>query len=296
MKKLFLLLAVLFTMPAFAQDDVDSNAVLEGESDGVVDGIVAKQHIKNKRPMQPAYVREANVLWSKTIWRIIDLREKQNLYLYYPINTKSAIDERRSLLRTILDALSTGEIKAYSANSDNEFEEPLDIREAFSKFEQEPTDSVTTVDPETGENVTKYVYDMASLPLDYVKKFMLKEVWFFDNKYSCLKVKLLGLCPIMVKPNEDGDRLDQKLLFWVYYPAVAPFLEMQEAYSFSNDAQRSSLNDCMTKRQFGSYVYKESNVYNNRIITSYAKGMASNIEAQRIENSIFQKEHDMWSY
>lgn len=246
--------------------------------------------------MQPAYVREANVLWSKTIWRIIDLREKQNLYLYYPINTKSAIDERRSLLRTILDALSTGEIKAYSANSDNEFEEPLDIREAFSKFEQEPTDSVTTVDPETGENVTKYVYDMASLPLDYVKKFMLKEVWFFDNKYSCLKVKLLGLCPIMVKPNEDGDRLDQKLLFWVYYPAVAPYLEMQEAYSFSNDAARSSLNDCLTKRQFGSYVYKESNVYNNRIITSYAKGMASNIEAQRIENSIFQKEHDMWSF
>lgn len=296
MKKLFLLLAVLFAMPAFAQDDVDSNAVLEGESDGVVDGIVAKQHIKNKRPMQPAYVREANVLWSKTIWRIIDLREKQNLYLYYPINTKSAIDERRSLLRTILDALSTGEIKAYSANSDNEFEEPLDIREAFSKFEQEPTDSVTTVDPETGENVTKYVYDMASLPLDYVKKFMLKEVWFFDNKYSCLKVKLLGLCPIMVKPNEDGDRLDQKLLFWVYYPAVAPYLEMQEAYSFSNDAARSSLNDCLTKRQFGSYVYKESNVYNNRIITSYAKGMASNIEAQRIENSISQKEHDMWSF
>lgn len=296
MKKLFLLLAVLFAMPAFAQDDVDSNAVLEGESDGVVDGIVAKQHIKNKRPMQPAYVREANVLWSKTIWRIIDLREKQNLYLYYPINTKSAIDERRSLLRTILDALSTGEIKAYSANSDNEFEEPLDIREAFSKFEQEPTDSVTTVDPETGENVTKYVYDMASLPLDYVKKFMLKEVWFFDNKYSCLNVKLLGLCPIMVKPNEDGDRLDQKLLFWVYYPAVAPYLEMQEAYSFSNDAARSSLNDCLTKRKFGSYVYKESNVYNNRIITSYAKGMASNIEAQRIENSIFQKEHDMWSF
>lgn len=296
MKKLFLLLAVLFTMPAFAQDDVDSNAVLEGESDGVVDGIVAKQHIKYKRPMQAAYVREANVLWSKTIWRIIDLREKQNLYLYYPINTKSAIDERRSLLRTILDALSTGEVKAYSANADNEFEEPLDIREAFSKFEQEPTDSVTTVDPETGENVTKYVYDMSSLPLDYVKKFMVKEVWYFDNKYSQLRFKILGLCPIMVKPNEDGDRLDQKLLFWVYYPAVAPYLEQQEAYSFSNDAARSSLNDCLTRRQFGSYVYKESNVYNNRIITSYAKGMASNIEAQRIENSIFQKEHDMWSY
>ncbi len=296
MKKLFLLLAVLFSMPVFAQDDVDTDAVLEGESDGVVDGIVAKQHIKNKRHLQPAYVREANVLWSKTIWRIIDLREKQNLYLYYPINTKSAIDERRSLLRTLLDALSTGDIKAYNPNADNEFEQPMDIREAFSKFDTEPTDSVVTVDPETGENVTKYVYDMASLPLDYVKKFMIKEVWFFDSRYSALKCKILGLCPIIIKPNEDGDRLDQKLLFWVYYPAAEPFLAKQEAFTFSNDAMRPSLHDRLTARQFGSYIYKESNVYNNRIITSYAKGMASNIEAERIENSIFQKEHDMWAF
>ena len=91
-------------MPVLAQDDVTED-VGETSENNVVDGIVAKQHIKNKRHLQPAYVREANVLWAKTIWRIIDLREKQNLYLYYPTNT---VDERRSLIRTLIDAIATG--------------------------------------------------------------------------------------------------------------------------------------------------------------------------------------------
>lgn len=297
MKKLFWLLAVVFATPVFAQEEVDTETAFDGVYDGVVDGIVAKQHIKNKRNMVPAYVREANVLWSKTIWRIIDLREKQNLYLYYPINTTgAALDGRRSLVRTLLDAINDGELKAYSSNAENEFEQIISPREAFDKFKAEPVDSVETVNPETGEREMKYVYDMTALPLDYVKKFMVKEVWFFDNKYAMLKSRILGLCPIMVRPNDDGTRLDQSLLFWVYYPAAAPFLSKQEAFTFSNDAQRPSLYDRLEARQFGSYVYKESNVYNNRIITSYAKGMSSNIEAERIENSVFQKEHDMWEY
>ena len=292
MKKLFLLLALVFSMPVLAQDDVTED-VGETSENNVVDGIVAKQHIKNKRHLQPAYVREANVLWAKTIWRIIDLREKQNLYLYYPTNT---VDERRSLIRTLIDAIATGELEAYNPNNDNEFESTITVNDAYQKLGAEPVDSTVSVDPETGESVTKFVYDVKSLPTDLVKKVMVKEVWFFDSRYSALKCKILGLCPIVLAMNEDGTRLDQKLLFWVYYPAAERFLAKQEAYSFSNDAMRSSLHDRLQARQFGSYIYKESNVYNNRIITSYAKGMASNIEAQRIENSIFQKEHDMWAF
>ncbi len=292
MKKLFLLLAVLLATPVFAQDDAD--AILEGETDGVVDGIVKKQHIKNKRNMTPAYVREANVLWSKTIWRIIDMREKQNLYLFYPTNS---VDERRSLFRTLLDAINAGELKAYSTVTDNEFDTEISVNDVFEKVGASPVDSVETVDPESGEKTMKYVYDMkGGIHYDEVKKFMIKEVWFFDNKYTMMKCRILGLCPIVEQINEEGNRVDQKTLFWIYYPAAAPFLAKQEAFSYSNDAQRPSLYDRLEARQFGSYIYRESNVYDNRIITSYAKGMTSNIEAERIANSIFQKEHDMWEY
>ncbi|MBQ2321173.1 MAG: gliding motility protein GldN [Bacteroidales bacterium] len=296
MKKLFLLLALICSLPVLAQDEAveeQANAVDESENN-VVDGIVAKQHIKFKRNLKPHHVREASVLWSKTIWRMIDLREKQNLYLYYPTN--SAVDDRRSLIRTLLDAISSGELDAYSPNTDNEFEAKLPLTDIYEKLGITYSDSIVSVDPETGESVTKYIYDMKNAPVDLVKKVLVKEVWFFDSRYTRLEVRILGLCPIAIIMNEDGTRLDQVQLFWVYYPAAERFLAKQEAYSAFNDAQRGSIHDMLQGRKFGSYIFKESNVYNNRIITSYAKGMASNIEAQRIENSIFQKEHDMWAF
>ena len=73
-------------------------------------------------------------------------------------------------------------------------------------------------------------------------------------------------------------------------------LSEQEAFTFKNDAQRESLYDKLQKREFGSYNFKESNVYNNRGINEYSQGMSQNIEWENIQNAIFEKEHDMWDF
>ena len=289
MKKFLLLVVVLFSIPAFAQDD-DSDS--DAEASSVVDGIVAKQHIVNARPIRPAYVREANVLWSKTIWRMVDLREKENLYLYYPT---AAIDDRRSLVRVLFDAVSTGELDAYSTSTDNEFERKITAKEAVEFLGGgEPSDSIQNEKGEWTYIFTKE--DADACHFDEVKKFLFKEVWFFDRKYSMLKVRIIGLCPILETMNDDGNRRIQKQVFWVYYPDAEPFLAKQEAFTFKNDAQRQSLHAMLEKRLFGSYIFRESNVYNNRVITDYASDPSANIEAERIQQSIFQKEHDMWEY
>ncbi len=290
MKKLFLLLAIAFSLPAFAQDDEE---YLEEEENEVVDGIVAKQHIKNKKHLEAAYVREANVLWSKTIWRMVDLREKQNLYLFYP--TKP-IDGRRSLVQVLLDGVSNGDLDAYSTSTDNEFDAKISIKDVYESLGVENVDSVTQVNPETGETETKYTVDQSAVRVDAIRKFLIKEVWFFDRKYSMMKCRIIGLCPISELQNEEGTRIDQKQCFWIYYPQAAQLLSEQEAFSYSNDAQRQSLYDCLEQRKFGSYVFRESNVYDNRVIGNYAQGISQNIEAERIQNSIFQKEHDMWEF
>lgn len=290
MKKFLLLWAVLFSIPAFAQEDED---LADEESSSVVDGIVAKQHIVNARPIRPAYVREANVLWSKTIWRMIDLREKQNLYLYYPT---LPIDGRRSLVKVLYDSIMKGEIDAYSSGRDNEFDEKITPRVVCEQLGGVDPDSLQEVNPETGETEWRYIFDESALHFDEVKKFLVKEVWFFDKKYSMLKVRIIGLCPILETMNADGNRMTQKQAFWVYYPQAEPYLAQQEAFTFRNDAQRQSLHAMLEKRLFGSYIFRESNVYNNRVINTYAQDMSANIEAERIQNSIFQKEHDMWEF
>ena len=50
------------------------------------------------------------------------------------------------------------------------------------------------------------------------------------------------------------------------------------------------------KRFFGSYITRESNVYNNRGIDQYAVGMEAMLEAERIKTDIFNFEHDMWEF
>src|SRR6478735_11221120 len=55
------------------------------KAQGVLDGVYVKEHIPTKKVISYTYLREADVMWEKRIWRIIDLREKINQPLFYPL-------------------------------------------------------------------------------------------------------------------------------------------------------------------------------------------------------------------
>jgi hypothetical protein len=66
-----------------------------------------------------------------------------------------------------------------------------------------------------------------------------------------------------------------------------------EVYNRQNDAERRTLEDIFWKRMFGSYIYKETNVF-DRIIDEYAQGIDALMESERIKEEIFLLEHDLW--
>ena len=59
-------------------------------------------------------------------------------------------------------------------------------------------------------------------------------------------------------------------MFWLYFPECRYVFQNYFAYNRQNDAQRMSFDDLFWKRQFASYIYKESNVY-DREINHYEK-------------------------
>ena len=51
----------------------------------VIDAAYVKKTTIDRKPAPLPVVREADVIWSKTVWRIVDFREKANQHFYYPV-------------------------------------------------------------------------------------------------------------------------------------------------------------------------------------------------------------------
>jgi gliding motility associated protien GldN len=84
MKKLIFSLWVLSI--AIIGNAQDVRGPIANPAPGVLDGVYVKEHIPTKKVIPYEFVREADVTWSKRVWRIIDLREKFNHPLYYPLD------------------------------------------------------------------------------------------------------------------------------------------------------------------------------------------------------------------
>ncbi len=253
-----------------------------------LDNIFDKEHIRNKKPVPYPSLREADIMWSKRVWRIIDLREKMNLPMYYPITAK---DDRYSLIALLMQGIQYEGLPAYSTN-DDEFKVRINYEDVNAAMGA--TTEVTEVfNPET--NMHEEVEITRDVRVEEVKQIMVKEVWYFDRNYSRMDVRIIGLCPIREYTNDAGEVLKRQT-FWVNYPEARDLFARNEVFNASNDAQRRSFDDIFTKRFFGSYIVQETNMYDNRSIESYAAGIEAMLESERIKNEIFTFEHDLWEF
>jgi gliding motility associated protien GldN len=259
----------------------------------IIDGAYKHEDLKNRKPTPLPYPREADVIWRKKIWRIIDLREKINQPLYFPTHE---MDKRYSLIGLLLKGIKENHLVAYDAKSDDEFKTAINydqVKEAFGATTR--TQKVRNVD--TGETEEKQV--AGEIRTEEVKLVMLKEEWYFDKQTSTLNVRLIGICPIQEFYRDDDtnqENVQRRPVFWVYYPEARELLAANEVFNPQNTARNLSFDDVFLKRKFNSYIIKEENIYNNRSISQYLGSKDAMSESRRIENEIFDYEQDLWEY
>ncbi len=290
MKKLIVILAGL---GLFLLSGQETEAQIETR------GIYERETIADRKPVPLPYLREADVAWSKTLWRMVDLREKMNHPLYYPTQPMGS---RMSLIDVLMHHIVEGDLTVYD---DGDFRQELEIEEINYRFGAERTTEIV-VDPDTGEETEIEVE--GTVRSHEVKQYLLVEQWYFDRRHSRFQVRIIGFCPIRVYTREldEGTGIDdidfddvetlRRQLFWVYYPDARDVLARYEVYTPFNDVASLSFDDLFIQRRFASYIYQESNVYDNRAISDYAVGHEILYESNRIQELLFNWEQDLWEY
>ena len=293
MKKFFRnILIGLLSLSAASAVAQDTDISFFTETGEILSNMPTSIDISEREPVEYNNPRIDDVIWQKTVYRIIDLREKINYPLYFP---EEASDNRQSLFTTIFRLYEEDKIKTYDYLDGKEiFKEEYEL--PFDEFVK-TCDILLTVhtDSITGDTLSTEI-DESNIPNREVLKYYAKEVWYFDKHNSVFNVRLISLCPIWYKQDYDLG-LQKRPLFWVRYDELRPYLAKQEALlSDRNNGARESMDDLFIKRRFGSYIFKESSTMNRNLLQYNSTAEEMHKEQERIKTAIINFEQDLWEY
>jgi gliding motility associated protien GldN len=267
-----------------------AQGVLNPQQSQMLDGLYNKENSPSRRVIAYPYLREADVIWSKRVWRVLDLREKMNLDFYYPTIPNA---NRRSLWDVLVASIKNKDngLKVYDFNG-NDLDQSFMVQKTKTEADSALYRTTSLVDSNGNAHQTLSPFESQD-----ILQYLLKEDWFFDKQRSVMDVRVLGLSVLVKKFDDQGNELPgQSSTFWIYFPALRPILANAEVFNTHNDAERRTYEDIFWKRQFSSYIIQESNVA-NRPIAAYIKNpLDALLEAEGIKNKMFNLEHDMWQY
>lgn len=292
---IFILALVLFQL-SYAQSNL-----LNAKKPSDIGKKTAEQlKTDNDRPLEYGYVDDRDILWSKVVWEYIDLNERINLPLYYPVDTVNVAPDRRSLFDTLLRGIKRGEITEIYV--DDYFTAKMSNTEINNKLFRIDTTDAGFDELNAGvEDISEYV-DKINLSSYDIQGFKVKGLWYFDKRQGELKYRMLAIAPIapdvQTMGREDIDISEQLPLFWVWYPDAREVLHNMKVFNQKNSAYPISFDHILNARRFSSIIYKEENIYGDREISTYVKGNAlfQVLESNKKKEEIRNKELDMWNY
>lgn len=239
------------------------------------------------------HVRQDDVLWMKTVWQRIDLREKNNQPLYFP-ETES--QHRMALFDMIMAAvLDEPILTAYDIGPlgmNDMFDNALSTSDLEALLIQSDTIRTESVFEE-GLWETTIVEDRVS-STDIIA-YDLKEHWFIDCNRSMLEARIVGICPVMAVYDENGIYKGTRRLFWLYYPELIHLLAKWPAYNRYNDVETMSYARYFDDHRFNAHITKISNT-NNRSLSSYLAPEDALLQGMKTKEYLRNMEQDMWNH
>jgi len=289
----------------------------------------AQLNYDNDKPLPYGYVHDRDVLMGKAVWETIDLDERINFPLYFPIDTANIGKERRSLYTVLVNGIKSGRITEVYAdsyftdkrtlkdianvfkfrdttnagrdeiNNNRSLYYPIETPAIVKKDKKGKIISTTPASKGIAKELDKQFIDEKELDASNISDYRIKGFWYFDKRQGEMKYRLLGICPMSPEAKDkDNENPDPIELFWIYFPAAREVLHESYAFNDRNSSMPISFDNLLNSRRFNSVITKEENVYGDRKIEDYLKDNAQMelLESERIKDKIRNFEQDIWNY
>ena len=290
---IFVALGLLMTVPAFAQGNI-LNAKTPDEMFEVTEEQKAKD---NDNPLPYGYVEKRDVLWAKNTWEVVDLDERVNFPMYYPIDTINMGSDRRSLFDVLVKNIKNGKIDAIYR--DSYFTEKIQLGDLSAAMVKVDTSDAGYDQLNAGESISDYNIERTEITAYDINAYHIRGYWYIDKRQGELKYRLLGIAPVSGDVNflDDSSAADIEL-FWIWFPGAREVLHNAKAFNRKNTSMPISFDHLLNSRRFNATIYKEDNVQGDRKVKEYINdnSMMQLLESDRIKERIRDIEQDLWNY
>lgn len=247
--------------------------------------------------------RADDIVWSRIVYRVIDMREKQNYQLYFPVRPN---DEYKSLFRLMLEAIADG-VPVYKRNpreikpsfADSVKLSGAELSKAFA-YNENMDYNLLQINP-----VSQQVVIENTQYRNYVKnqiKFLVQEIVFFDKHTSRMYSKIMAIAPLYALHPDNVDSKESMAYFrgsvlcWFAFDELRPYLAKQNVISNGNETQRLTYDEFFAQKLYASYLLGDSNMFNRMLLEYVVDPVKIRKEQNRIETELLNFEQDIWEY
>jgi hypothetical protein len=250
-------------------------------------------------------------MYKTTLWRRIDLKEKQNQPLFSKGN---------EITRHLIDAVKAGLIEAYDNDSLttkltlDQFMERLMLKgEGGGLSEEEKAagfssggddgwggDSGGATKPAAGGTAPAAAVDpgvgVEIFPTQ-LTTLELKEDWIFDKQRSRQYFDILSL-KLIIPAEQTTLGFDRPICVFKYKELERYFRSNPKCiwYNAANGAAHKNLADAFELRLFHGKIIKKSNALDSFLDDIYKSPREGLLKSEQLEHELMEFEHNLWEY
>jgi gliding motility associated protien GldN len=267
-----------------------------------IDNSYSQAEVSNGyNPLSLRQVHESYLMWKKTLWRRIDLNEKQN---------KPFFARNRELSKIIIDAVQEGVLIPYLNDSVND-ENVMSREEFIERMKQDAVEEEEDEFDDFGddpfgddpfaETEIEGTPEPELIPKREFSIFEIKEDLYFDRVHSRIYFDIQAVSFYL--PGDSFYNLagfEKQVASFRFIDLYNLFKSMPKDaiwYNENNVAQHKNLGDAFLLRLFKGVIVKLANADDVRITELFDDSRKSGIMASiKIEQELMDWESNLWEY